>query len=458
MSGINSIEPGDDHQSSQDTTPSGGERSKIGGGTALRRTSNPLKIIVPLVFIVGLVGGGYWFFLKNRADHLSALGNKVNEVNSNKSSPGATAGQSTSGRRTLGVDSSGALEEVNGGHPQDGKVNNGGSSPKDSPAPSGAGFPAPLSSPQALRQAGPGQPLMASGGSQAGMDPNNLPTVPRTRFDSSLVMQDGLPTASVLSGPSTTNRGNANGTSLGGGGPSPSALPAFPDLSKLMMPQNGASPAAATGAFGGQLTPSKTPKATAATLGNRSMVLAKGGSIDCVLDTAFSSDAPSLLSCTVTKNIFSDDGKVVLIDKGSKATGESGTTLKQGQTRVFVLWTRIKTPTGVIVDLDSPGADALGRGGITGEVDNHFMERFGAAFLVSMFQDAFAYAIAKTSSGSTSTSLIQNTQSSGNSLATEIVRNAIGIPPTLQKNQGERISISVARDLDFSNVYELKAN
>ena len=147
-----------------------------------------------------------------------------------------------------------------------------------------------------------------------------------------------------------------------------------------------------------------------------------------------------------------------MIDKGSKATGESGTSIKQGQTRVFVLWTRIKTPTGVVIDLDSPGADSLGRGGISGDVDNHFMERFGAAFLVSMFQDVVGYGIAKASTGSNSTSVIQNTQSAGNSLATEIVRNSIGIPPTLQKNQGDRISISVARDLDFSSVYELKAN
>ena len=38
-------------------------------------------------------------------------------------------------------------------------------------------------------------------------------------------------------------------------------------------------------------------------------------------------------------------------------------------------------------------------------------------------------------------------------VAAEELRNSVGIRPTLKKNQGELVSIFIARDLDFSPVY-----
>jgi type IV secretion system protein VirB10 len=40
-------------------------------------------------------------------------------------------------------------------------------------------------------------------------------------------------------------------------------------------------------------------------------------------------------------------------------------------------------------------------------------------------------------------------------MASLALQNSINIPPTGYVNQGERIMIFVARDVDFSNVYEL---
>ena len=120
---------------------------------------------------------------------------------------------------------------------------------------------------------------------------------------------------------------------------------------------------------------------------------------------------------------------------------------------MFVLWTRAKTPTGVIVALSSPATDALGRSGFDGEIDNHFFERFGGALLLSIVNDAGQIAATRLSQANVQVNSIQNSGQSAAAIATE---QSINIPPTLYKNQGELVSVFVARDLDFSSVYRLR--
>lgn len=209
--------------------------------------------------------------------------------------------------------------------------------------------------------------------------------------------------------------------------------------------------------LGASLQPTSTPKAQASMIGNRNYVIAKGTTIDCVLNTAINSTVPGMTSCTLTRNIYSDNGKVLLLERGSVATGEFKADIKVGQSRIFVLWSRVKTPNGVVVNLDSPGADGLGRSGFGGDIDNHWWERIGSAFMLSLVQDAIGYAATRGANNNNVASQMyfQNTQQAGNQMASKVLEGTINIPPTLTKNQGERVSIFVARDLDFSGVYGL---
>jgi len=143
---------------------------------------------------------------------------------------------------------------------------------------------------------------------------------------------------------------------------------------------------------------------------------------------------------------------VVLLERGSEATGEYVAAMAQGQRRLFVLWTRIKSPEGVVINLNSPAADALGTSGMDGYVDNHWWERIGAAFMLSMVKDVVAYAAAPSGTGQ----VYQNSSQTSESMATKVLESTINIKPTLYKNQGDRGSIYVARDLDFGTVYALK--
>jgi len=203
------------------------------------------------------------------------------------------------------------------------------------------------------------------------------------------------------------------------------------------------------------LQPSGTARAQAGFLGNRNFILAKGGTIECILNTKLVSTVSGMTSCTVSRDIFSDNGKVLLVEKGSTITGEYSSSLELGRERIFVLWDRIKTINGVTIQTNSPAADELGAAGIPGYIDNHWSQRIGAAMLLSLVNDTVAYKTAQESSKS-GTVILPNTSSQAESLSGKILDKTINIPSSLSRNQGERVTVFVARDLDFSPVYELR--
>ncbi|MEW6342051.1 MAG: type IV secretion system protein VirB10 [Paraburkholderia sp.] len=209
------------------------------------------------------------------------------------------------------------------------------------------------------------------------------------------------------------------------------------------------------GALAQALTPTAKPRVRAGTLGDRSLILAQGAKIDCAGDTAFDSTEAGLSTCTVTKNVYSDDGRVVLIERGSQINSQYRSNLSSGQKRTFILAARIETPHGVTVEIDSPVADALGRMGIDGYVDNHWGQRIGAAMTLGITQDAIGY-LATRGGNSNGSIVYENTQQQGNDMATRVLNSTINIPPTLTQNQGAEFTIVVARDLDFGTVYALQ--
>jgi len=124
-----------------------------------------------------------------------------------------------------------------------------------------------------------------------------------------------------------------------------------------------------------------------------------------------------------------------------------------------VIWQRAIMPDGKSVRLASPGTDGLGRAGISGEVDNHYLARFGAAFLVSMLGVAVEEAAVSSRASSNSAGgliIVDSARSEAvkglNSTVESILKSQANIPPTIQIVQGSRVRVFVARDLDLSSV------
>lgn len=207
-----------------------------------------------------------------------------------------------------------------------------------------------------------------------------------------------------------------------------------------------------------KLKVAKVSGSRASVLHDRTFFITQGQFLDCVLETAIDSTVSGMVRARLSKNVYSADGRMILLERGTKIVGQYQRGMKQGEARLFVLWTRAETPEGVIINLDSPGADELGRSGLDGYVDTHFWERFGAAIMFSLIDDVGGYLIdlAQARSGTNNQQLTFNTSSEASKDSVGIIlENSINIPPTLRKNQGDAISVFVARDLDFRGVYAI---
>lgn len=229
----------------------------------------------------------------------------------------------------------------------------------------------------------------------------------------------------------------------------------------VFRPQNPAELVATKGTELAQsLEGTKTKPTRATKVTGRNLALLAGSFVPCVMQTELVSSVAGFVSCVVTDNVYSDDGTTLLIDKGAQVIGEFRTAVRTGDARLFVLWNRIKTKNGVLVDIGSPGGDQVGGMGLPGTVDNHWWERIGAAFLLSTFQDFMAIEKAR-ASGSNGGTVVNsggaNTTEASQSLAKQVLSTTINIPPTIYKHRGDEIVIYVARDMQFDDVYKIVA-
>ena len=230
------------------------------------------------------------------------------------------------------------------------------------------------------------------------------------------------------------------------------AMPPSPPSSAMLGPSISA--AEEPGELSALLRPAMSTAVHAHVLPTQRLLLPKGAFIDCTLETAIDSTLPGMTTCVMATDAFGVDGRVVLMERGTKLIGETRGQVQQGSARVFVLWNEARTPTGVIVPLASPGADELGRSGLPGMVNSHFWARFGAAMLVSVIDGTVDGAV-QSARGGNGAVIVNPAATQG--VMTEVLKNTINIPPTVVKQQGDRIQVLVARDLDFRSVYELRS-
>lgn len=187
-------------------------------------------------------------------------------------------------------------------------------------------------------------------------------------------------------------------------------------------------------------------------LGDVSNTIAEGAVIAAVLETALNSDLPGYVRAVVTRDVKGFDGSRVLVPRGTRLIGQYKSGVALGQSRTFVIWTRLIRPDGATVELSSPATDGLGRGGLEGNVDTHFFERFGGAILLTLLNIGGA---AVTDSNDTNI-VIASTRAGVDAGASSITQGA-NVNPTVTVPQGSPVRVFVSQDLDFSAVGAARA-
>lgn len=214
--------------------------------------------------------------------------------------------------------------------------------------------------------------------------------------------------------------------------------------------EDAAAPAKGSTDFSDQLAHSSIETVRATMVADRNLLLSAGTVIPCTLQTAINSTQAGFVSCVINHDVYSENGRIVLLDKGTKVLGQYSGGITQGQARLFVLWTRALTPRGIAIDLGSPAADSLGRAGLPGGVDTQFWARFGVGLVISVLEDASNIAGRALAGNGSNTTQVPSTTGQ------TVLQQTMQVRPILKKNQGDTAAIFVAKDFDFRSVYDVR--
>jgi type IV secretory pathway VirB10-like protein len=195
-------------------------------------------------------------------------------------------------------------------------------------------------------------------------------------------------------------------------------------------------------------------------MGDLRFRILKGKVIQGVTESAIDSDLPGLIRGHVTEDVYGAQGDIPLIHNGDELIGEyrSGD-IKNGQTTLYTVWTRLRLQSGITVNLDSSGSDPLGRAGMSGPVDHHYLERYGSAILMSSISAGAALVGVNGEDRYNSVSVFRQSASASfaQTASSELQQN-MAIQNSIRPPQGTPISIMVNKDISFEDVLTQEEN
>lgn len=172
--------------------------------------------------------------------------------------------------------------------------------------------------------------------------------------------------------------------------------------------------------------------------------------IQAVTTRALNSDLSGPFEMNVVSDVYDTvTGTQILIPAGSTISGGNNGDIRLGQSRIEVGVGRICRPDGICVDTpNSQGADSSGATGLTGDVNNHFLQIFATAIIPA----ALGYVTSPKSAGSGNVYAGSgNPMNAAGQILTQtsqqILNRYNNAPPTITVDPGTPVSIVLGKDL-----------
>jgi type IV secretion system protein VirB10 len=194
-------------------------------------------------------------------------------------------------------------------------------------------------------------------------------------------------------------------------------------------------------------------------------VVAQGRIIDAALETAINSAIGGQIRAIVTRDVYAETGRNVLIPKGTRLYGEyGGANGKQSADRIVITWTRIMRPDNISANINSFAADQFGRSGIQGHTDNKYFSNITTSVLLSTIPLVTTIAVnaitnarqnTVTTTGVGGATVVQDpiniaTQAFTSQISdatSKIIKNMGDTTPTITLEQGTRVKVLVNQDI-----------
>jgi type IV secretion system protein VirB10 len=198
---------------------------------------------------------------------------------------------------------------------------------------------------------------------------------------------------------------------------------------------------------------------------NPENIVSQGRIIDAVLETAINSTIGGQVRAIVTRDVYAEVGRNILIPKGTRLYGQygSGGNSTAGP-RVIITWTRIMRPDNVSATINSFASDQFGRSGIEGQIDAKYFSSITSSLLLSaipLVSTIVTNAITNTNPQTVTTGTAGNTTiiqdpiniatqsftSQVSKMTSDIIKNITDSKPTVTLDQGTRIKVLVNQDI-----------
>ncbi|MFP5228345.1 MAG: TrbI/VirB10 family protein [Acidobacteriota bacterium] len=177
--------------------------------------------------------------------------------------------------------------------------------------------------------------------------------------------------------------------------------------------------------------------------------LFEGTVIDTVLVNRLVGDFAGPVKVMVTNPVYSHDGQHVVIPAGTFLLGDARKVAGTGQRRLAVSFHRMLMPDGYSVDLDQfHGLDQTGATGLSDQVNNHYLQIFGASIalgVISGAAEATTYGSGYAMNGPQMYEM--GVASSMSQSGADVLDRFINILPTITIREGHRIKVYLTQDM-----------